>query len=281
MNYTCTLKGHTAFNNGWAWKYFTTVTGYGHWGYGKSVNGLLRTICLKFTTPETVSSMATYLQIKIPLTRSSYSGGGTDKFQYFVIEENSSYPDFVNDGGGKAFTFPPENLRLVSGSQEIYVADQNSGYATKTIKFSKAYKYKSNTTYQVWIYSETPYSAYYTTGGFYGNGGGVSRIIITLEEPEVPPEPTIYFAWDTAKTNTSWSISAAEWNRFCEVFTKYTGITVHKKYAAGDYLTVEQFNEIARILGLKYRIFNKNQFKGEYLNDFAKAINTLADEQAE
>lgn len=216
------------------------------------------------------------------MVRSSPPGAGEDEIFYYL---STTGPNFY-EGGGREVGFPTSWLAkgsLGKVSNKVISNDSGNNYQVQTLLFQdQEYSLQPNTTYYIWLYSETPASSTSVYTIYVANGGGRGNIAISLElgatiEPEPEPEPEPGFQWDTPKSDTSWSISASEWNRFCEKLKEKTGIIICREYQAGDYLTTEQFNEIAKILNLKYRVFSKNQFMGRYFNDLAEALNKLSE----
>lgn len=274
------LNRFAVYNIGWDKGWQDPYAFYGVPSFGKDYYGNHRAIAFKFTTP-TLTPYTNYkLVIKMPICRSSSAGSGTDVWHYKVT---TSLDGTVGTGGGStSFTMPDEKVILFQDKDnkgiKIYAPSQNSGYLLQTFELAEYSGYKSNTSYYILLYSDTPYyqySNYYM--GFISNNasfGGTISINFEKTSPVIPPED-LRFKWDVPKTDDSWIITAAEWNRFCEKFTEKTGITVFKGYQTGQYFTTEQFNEIARILKLNYRIFEGNQFMGHYFNDLSDALDKL------
>lgn len=149
----CTFGGRSNYNNGWAWKYFNTDTGYGHSGFGKDYYGHNRCIVLKITTPTFDSTWTNrQLQINIPMCRSSAAGTGTDTFYYRVT---TTAPTF-SEGGKTQITFPTDSI--CSGSLAIANESAGNGYTMRQMTTVSA-SFASNTTYYIWIWSDTPYVA--------------------------------------------------------------------------------------------------------------------------
>lgn len=165
----CTFGGRSNYNNGWAWKYFNTATGYGHSGFGRDYYGHHRCIVLKITTPTFDSTWINrQLQINIPMCRSSSAGTGTDTFYYRVT---TTAPTF-SEGGKTQITFPTDSM--CSGSLAIGNESAGNGYTMRQIT-TVAANFASNTTYYIWLWSDTPYVAnsnsyvgYYSHHASYG-----------------------------------------------------------------------------------------------------------------
>lgn len=178
----CSFGGRTSYDNGWAWKYFNTATGYGHSGFGKDYYGHNRCIVLKITTPALPSTYINRkLTIVIPMCRSSYAGSGTDTFHYRV---STVAPSF-SEGGVTQITFP--SSYICDGTVDIYNTAADYGYGLRTITTNVA-NFVGDTTYYIWLWSDTPYvygSTYYV--GYYGHhpscGGLISvNVDYTLQQ---------------------------------------------------------------------------------------------------
>lgn len=167
----CTFNGHTYYNNGWAYKYITTVTGTGHPAYGKDYYGHNRCIVLKITTPTIPSNAVNCkLQIKIPLYRYT---GGYDTMYYGITTTAPTYSEGGGSNGGVSLPTAISSWYIWTGSS----------YSTVTLN-TIAQTFSSSTTYYLWMWSDTP-SASNTNMGYYGHGGSVDKITANITYDEV------------------------------------------------------------------------------------------------
>lgn len=175
---SCTLNAYAKYNNGWdsGWK---TATNWGLPGFGKDSNGYHRTIVLKVTIGSFSSGASKKLQIKIPTCRSSAAGAGTDTWNYRI---STSAPTFSEDAQTE-ITFPTSYM--CSGTWSVYSPSQNSGYQYQTLTTAEG-DFKANTTYYIWMWSDTPYAYGYATyiGYFahHSSYGGLITVTMQYEE---------------------------------------------------------------------------------------------------
>lgn len=177
----CVFSGYTYYNaNNWARKSFTNTNGYGYPGFGRSPAGNNRCIVLRFVTPSLSDAYTDRkLSIKIPLARSSAAGNGSDVFRYRVTTE----PPTFSETSGSQITFPTSYI--CSGSQTISLQTALNGYSVKTINTGVA-DFESDSTYYIWLWSDTPFSYTSNLEGYFGNHSDVGLISVGMEYTLVP-----------------------------------------------------------------------------------------------
>lgn len=249
----CTFNGRAYYNNGWNYTYFSTAQAYGHPGYGKSSNGYHRAIVLKFTTPSFSYGANKKIEVNIPLYRTS---SGTDTFNYRVTTDTPSF----SEGGGVQISFPSNYI--CSGTQEV---SSSPSYTLKTITTVSG-NYQPNTTYYMWLWSDTPTGS---TVGYYGHStsaGGLITINLLYS-------PTSKLVWENEKvTGKAFNLSATEWNTFCEKALIITGKTV-PTVSSGDKFTATLFNTAAEAVGLSTRVSSGDSIQAKYINDLRDYLN--------
>lgn len=249
----CTFNGRAHYNNGWNYKNFSTVSGHGHPGYGLNSHGYNRAIVLKFKTPSFSYGVNKRIEVNIPLYRDS---SGTDSFNYRVTTETPSF----SEGGGVQISFP--ETYICSGAQEI---SSSASYSLKTITTVSG-DYQSDTTYYMWVWSDTPTGS---TIGYYAHetsyGGLISLNLLY--------DSTSKLEWETEKiSGNAFNLSLTEWNSFCEKALIVTGKTV-PTVSSGDKFTATLFNTAAEAVGLSTRVSSGDSIQAKYINDLRDYLN--------
>lgn len=155
---SCTVNKFRSYNNGWTGWHTPSTKVLGAYCFGKFTSGssnIYRRLVISITTPSypATADSSRSLTINIPLWRTS---SGTDKW-YCAIT--------TTDGTTVPTTWV--------SSQSI---TSSSTYAVKTFTTGK-FAFKSNTTYYLWLYSDTPTGN--STVGCYSNNYGVGNISVS------------------------------------------------------------------------------------------------------
>lgn len=167
---SCTLNGYTSYNGSkWYKTSYVTTEQQGEACYGKdSVTGLQRALVLKFTTPKLPDNYTNrYLTIKVPLFR--YGGQGSDKFYYRI---STTGPTLTNNSGPQH----PAAADCFSGSQNVTTTNSYKKITFKT----RTHAFVGNTTYYLWLISNTPNGQDGVLSGNYAHNSAKGYISVTM-----------------------------------------------------------------------------------------------------
>lgn len=229
---SCTFGGLATYNNGWASKSFSTSTSqYGVPAFG-IVNSTYRAIVIKFTTPTFASSATNKkITISVPLSRTS---AGTDFFRWRIY---SSSTDFSGTS----------TSNLNNGT---YITDNTGNVSTTTSYASKSFtasseSFQSNTTYYMWIYSDTPngtstigYVAHHSTYGLISVSMSYDEVTATHYRPTVSLSTDIYGYYSGFYGGAYLSVSSSSLYPFIYVGNSSSG-TYYRKATSGKSVYIE------------------------------------------